>query len=69
MASSMAITESRMQQVNFSDPYYYNTMRFVALKELGLKDVTPESAKGKVIGTQTGSIAVDALQRFSRIMR
>lgn len=64
MASSMAITESRMQQVSFSNPYYYNTMRFVALKELGLKDVTPESAKGKVIGTQTGSIAVDALQRF-----
>jgi len=64
MASSMAITESRMKQVNFSDPYYYNTMRFVALKELGLKDVTPESAKGKVIGTQTGSIAVDVLQRF-----
>jgi polar amino acid transport system substrate-binding protein len=64
MASSMAITESRMQQVNFSNPYYYNTMRFVALKELGLKDVTPESAKGKVIGTQTGSIAVDVLQRF-----
>lgn len=64
MASSMAITESRMQQVSFSNPYYYNTMRFVALKELGLKDVTPDSAKGKVIGTQTGSVAVDALQRF-----
>ncbi|MCX2698073.1 transporter substrate-binding domain-containing protein [Ochrobactrum chromiisoli] len=64
MASSMAITESRKEQVNFSNPYYYNTMRFGALKDLGLKDVTPESAKGKVIGTQTGSIAADVLQRF-----
>ncbi|WP_340162795.1 transporter substrate-binding domain-containing protein [Falsochrobactrum tianjinense] len=64
MASSMAITEARMQQVDFSKPYYYNTMRFVALKDLGLKDVTPEIAKGKIIGTQTGSIAFDALQQF-----
>jgi polar amino acid transport system substrate-binding protein len=64
MASSMAITEARMQQVSFSEPYYYNAMRFVALKDLGLSDVTPQNASGKVIGTQTGSIAVDVLQRF-----
>lgn len=64
IASSMAITEERMKQVNFSDPYYFNAMRFVAPKELGLTEVTPAAAKGMVIGTQSGSIAVTMLKQF-----
>ena len=64
IASSMAITETRKEQVGFSDPYYFNAMRFVALKELGLADVTPAAAKGMVIGTQSGSIAADMLAEF-----
>ena len=64
IASSMAITEARMEQVSFSDPYYFNAMRFVALKELGLADVKPDAVKGLVIGTQSGSIAADMLKQF-----
>lgn len=64
LASSMAITEARKEQVNFSDPYYFNAMRFVALKELDLTEVTPATVKGLVIGTQSGSIAVDMLNQF-----
>ncbi len=64
IASSMAITDARMEKVSFSDPYYFNAMRFVALKELGLADVKPAAAKDLVIGTQSGSIAVDMLKQF-----
>ena len=64
LASSMAITKSRMEQVSFSDPYYFNSMRFVALKELGLAEVNPAAVKNLVIGTQSGSIAVDMLKQF-----
>lgn len=64
IASSMAITEARREQVSFSDPYYFNAMRFVASKDLDLKDVTPATAEGMVIGTQSGSIAADMLKEF-----
>ena len=64
IASSMAITQARMEKVSFSDPYYFNAMRFVASKELGLADIKPDLAKGLVIGTQTGSIAADMLKQF-----
>ncbi|MES0884596.1 transporter substrate-binding domain-containing protein [Roseibium sp. SCP14] len=64
MAASMAITEARMEQVNFSDPYYFNTMRFAALKDLGLTDATPDSLEGMIIGTQSGSVAVKVLQQY-----
>lgn len=64
IASSMAITQARMEKVSFSDPYYFNAMRFVASKELGLADIKPELAKDLVIGTQTGSIAADMLKQF-----
>lgn len=64
IASSMAITQARMEKVSFSDPYYFNAMRFVASKELELADIKPDLAKGLVIGTQSGSIAVDMLKQF-----
>lgn len=64
MAASMAITEARMEKVNFSNPYYFNTMRFAALKELGLTEATRESLDGMVIGTQSGSVAGKVLQEY-----
>ncbi|WP_323776355.1 transporter substrate-binding domain-containing protein [Leisingera sp.] len=64
MAASMAITEARMEKVNFSDPCYFNTMRFAGLKDLGLKEATPASLKGMVIGTQSGSVAGQVLQEY-----
>ncbi|GAA4161028.1 transporter substrate-binding domain-containing protein [Shinella granuli] len=64
IASSMAITKTRMEQVSFSDPYYFNAMRFVALKELNLEEVKPDAVKDLVIGTQSGSIATDMLKDF-----
>jgi octopine/nopaline transport system substrate-binding protein len=64
MIASMAINEDRKKEVDFTKPYYFNAMRFIARKDLGLTDVSPEALKGKVIGTQSGSVAVEALQEF-----
>lgn len=64
MVASMAITEKRQEQVRFSQPYYFNAMRFAALKELELTEATPESLDGMVIGTQSGSVAVKVLQEY-----
>ncbi|HEV7317339.1 MAG TPA: transporter substrate-binding domain-containing protein [Ensifer sp.] len=64
MIASMAINPDRKKEVDFTTPYYFNAMRFIARKDLGLKEITPEALKGKVIGTQSGSVAVEALQEF-----
>ncbi len=64
LIASMAITDERMEKVAFSDPYYFNTMRFVALKELGLEDATPETLDGKVLGTQSGGVASKVLKQY-----
>ncbi len=64
MAASMAITAKRKEQVSFSKPYYFNSMRFAALKDLKIKEVSKESLKGMVIGTKSGSVAVKVLKQF-----
>ncbi|MCQ0092439.1 transporter substrate-binding domain-containing protein [Roseovarius sp. M141] len=64
LIASMAITEARMEEVAFSDPYYFNTMRFAALKELGLTDATPETLDGMVLGTQSGGVASKVLKQY-----
>lgn len=62
--ASMAITEDRMKKVAFSDPYYFNTMRFAALKELELADATPETLDGMILGTQSGGVASKVLTQY-----
>jgi polar amino acid transport system substrate-binding protein len=50
----MSITEERLKQVDFSDPYYTNSLVFVAPKS---SDLMPDNADGKSIGVQEGTIA------------
>ncbi len=53
--ASMSITEERMKKVDFTDKYYNTPARFVAAKGSGIKDVSPEALKGKVIGAQSST--------------
>ena len=39
-------------------------MRFLAVKDLGLEEVTPEALKGLVVGTQQGAVAVPVLETY-----
>lgn len=54
IVASMSITEERLKQVDFTDPYYTNSLVFVAPKDF---DLMPENADGKSIGVQEGTIA------------
>ena len=64
MIASMAINDERQKQVDFTNPYYFNAMHFLARKDLEIKEISKEALKGKVIGTQTGSVAVETLREY-----
>ncbi len=50
--SAMDITEARLEQVNFSNPYYDNSAAFVSLAG---KVADPAALKGNRVGVQNGS--------------
>ncbi len=61
IAASMSITDERLQEINFTAPYYTNKLSFVGKKDVPLVS-TQEGLKGKNIGVQSGTIAVSWLQ-------
>ena len=56
IVASMSITEERMKQVDFSDPYYSGGLRYLAAKGKAF-DTSKAGLKGKVIGAQRATIA------------
>jgi lysine-arginine-ornithine-binding protein len=56
IVASMAITAERKQQVDFTQKYYNSPRRLVAAKSSPIKDLTPETLKGKRIGVQRGTL-------------
>lgn len=50
---SMAITEDRLQTVNFSIPYYYSGAQLIVRSDSGITD--PGEMKGKAIAVVTGT--------------
>ena len=57
--ASMSITPERSRVVDFSDPYYSNSLIFVAPKS---STFSPDAVKGKVIGAQRATIAGQYLE-------
>ena len=57
--ASMSITEERSRVVDFSAPYYSNSLIFVAPKN---SKFSPDNVKGKVIGAQRATIAGQYLE-------
>ncbi|MDO4637751.1 MAG: transporter substrate-binding domain-containing protein [Lautropia sp.] len=53
--SSMADTEERRKQVDFSNAYYHTTIAVAVSKDADIKDISPESMKGHAIGAQSSS--------------
>ena len=62
--ASMGITEDRAKIVSFSDPYYFNAARFVALKDLGLESAMPDDLAGMTVGAQSGTLEVEMLDSY-----
>ena len=50
---SMAVTEKRLEVVNFSTPYYYSGAQVLVKKDAPYS--APEQLKGKIIGVVTGT--------------
>lgn len=54
IVASMSITEERQQQVDFTEPYYTNSLVFVAPKDV---ELDPADLSDKAIGVQEGTIS------------
>ncbi len=50
---SMAITDERLEQVNFTIPYYYSGAQLIVRKDSGITD--PSEMEGRSIGIATGT--------------
>jgi polar amino acid transport system substrate-binding protein len=62
--ASLAVTPETRQRVDFSDPYYRATARFVAQRDTTLKDVVPEGTEGKKIAVVAGTAHEQYLKTF-----
>lgn len=60
--ASMFITDRRMEQVSFTDPYQASAMTFVGHKSANITDVSPAALAGKTIGAQGSTTQGDFLE-------
>ncbi len=60
--AAMSITSDRQKVVNFTDPYYINTLSFIARKDVDF-DITPGKLKAKTIGVQQGTTFANYLNK------
>lgn len=61
ISASVSITEERKKKVDFTNPIYRTSIRFVAPKN-SLTSEKPEALAGKVIGAQRATIAASYLK-------
>ncbi len=60
--ASMYITNERLQQVDFTDPYYKAAATLVARKGEAPADLSPAAMAGMTLGAQSGTTQADYLQ-------
>ncbi|GIM27584.1 ABC transporter substrate-binding protein [Clostridium polyendosporum] len=62
---SMAITEDRLKEVDFSNPYYYDGAQFFSKKNSGFKSI--QDIKDGKVGVVTGTTFHNSLQKMDNI--
>lgn len=62
LAGGMTITEERKKQVDFTEPYYANSLSFVGVTKKKF-DVSGNGLKGKIVGVQSGTTSQQYLQQ------
>lgn len=62
---SMAITDERLKQVSFTDPYYYDGAQFFAPADKGFTALS--DAKVTKVGVVTGTTFEDELKNYSNV--
>ena len=63
IASCVTITDKRKKAYVFSDPYYEVHQAVVVAKDSAIKK--PEDLKGKKVGVQIGTTAIEALRKMN----
>lgn len=63
IVASMAKTPEREQQAEFTDSYYRTRNVFIGRRDVGLTQVNPETARGKILATQAGTTYADYLKK------
>ncbi|SCY88801.1 ABC transporter substrate-binding protein [Alkaliphilus peptidifermentans] len=62
---SMAITEDRLEKVNFSDPYYYDGAQFFGSEDIGVNELS--ELEDATIGVVTGTTFQDFLTDMENV--
>ncbi len=62
---SMAVTEERLEKVNFTDPYYYDGAQFFVPVGSGIQSI--EQVEAGTVGVVTGTTFHDALSSMDNI--
>ena len=62
--ASLAVTPETRQRVEFSDPYYRASARFVARRNAGVTEVVPEAVEGRKIAVVGGTAHEEYLKAF-----
>ncbi|HMT03232.1 MAG TPA: transporter substrate-binding domain-containing protein [Burkholderiales bacterium] len=60
--AAMSITPDRQKVVNFTNPYYINSLSFIARKDINF-DITPGKFKNKTVGVQQGTTFANYLNK------
>ncbi|NLZ81035.1 MAG: transporter substrate-binding domain-containing protein [Clostridiales bacterium] len=62
---SMSITEERLKEVNFTDPYYYDGAQFFGRSDLGIGSI--EELEDGAVGVVTGTTYLTALEEMDNV--
>lgn len=62
---SMAITDERLKQVSFTDPYYYDGAQFFAAQEKGFHALSDEAVTS--VGVVTGTTFEEELSKYPNV--
>jgi ABC-type amino acid transport substrate-binding protein len=63
IGSSMSITSERQKVIDFTDKYYRTPTVIIGAKD-GVKDISPEHLRGKMIGVQVSTIHQKYVKKY-----
>ncbi|VEJ45069.1 transporter substrate-binding domain-containing protein [Bartonella vinsonii] len=53
--ASLALTQERLQKIDFTDPYYNTELAIIVSKDSEIKEISTEAFKGKNLGVQSNT--------------
>ncbi|WP_455466695.1 transporter substrate-binding domain-containing protein [Bartonella sp. B39] len=53
--ASLALTQERLQKIDFTDPYYNTALAVIVTKDSKIKEISAEAFKGKNLGVQSNT--------------